>query len=117
MIVKVTVIFFVCFYWKIKKEMNVLMINGYSRRDVEKYINKDTIVLTILGIICGVILGGTVGLITVKTFDSDTITLTRKISVLGCLLCISLTAILSAITCKMALRKISRFKLTEINKA
>ena len=99
-----------------KRELIILMINGFSKKYARKYIYSDTIILTILGIICGICLGAFIGLATVKTFDSDLITLVREINIPSYLICGVLTGVLSAISCLMALSKINQFKLTDINK-
>ena len=98
-----------------KKELIVMMINGYSRKKVKTYISADTIFLTIIGIIVGIVIGVVVGFATIKTFDSDCVTIMRNINIPSYLLCGALTGLLSAISCLIALRKVNNFKLTEIN--
>lgn len=100
-----------------KRELIVLMINGFNRSDAKKYIYGDTIVLTIIGIFFGILLGITVGFATLKSLDSECVTVMRNINVPSLLLCALVTAFLTAITCLIALRKIDKFSLTDINKA
>ena len=98
-----------------KKELIVMMINGYSRKTVKSYIYGDTIVLTIIGIIIGIVLGVTVGFATIDSFTSDCVIIMKNINIPSYLLCGALTALLSAITCIIALFKVNKFKLTDIN--
>lgn len=56
-----------------------------------------------------------VGFATIKTFDSDCVTIMRNINISSYLICGALTGLLSAICCLIALKKVDRFKLTEIN--
>ena len=98
-----------------KKELIVMMINGYSRKRVKTYIYGDTIVLTVIGIIIGIIVGVIAGFATIKTFDSDCVTIMRNINIPSYLLCGTLTTLFSAISCLIALRKVDQFKLTDIN--
>lgn len=98
-----------------KKELIVMMINGYSRKRVKSYIYGDTIVLTIIGIIIGIVLGVTVGFATIDSFTSDCVIIMKNINIPSYLLCGALTALLSAITCIIALLKVKKFKLTDIN--
>ena len=50
-----------------KRELIVLMINGFSVKDAKHYISYDNIVLTAIGIIVGMLLGCIMGSITVAT--------------------------------------------------
>lgn len=100
-----------------KRELIVLMINGYERKDAKKYIYGDTIFLTIFGIIVGSILGSFAGIFTLKTFDGECVTVIQNITIPGCIICAILTAVLSGMACLIALRKIDKFELTDINKA
>lgn len=100
-----------------KRELIVLMINGYSRSEAKKYIYKDTIFLTIIGIVIGCVIGAFVGFATLETFTSDCVIMLKNINIPSYLLCGLLTAILSIGACLLALRKIDKFKLTDINKA
>ena len=98
-----------------KKELIVMMINGYSRKRVKTYIYGDTIFLSVIGVIIGILIGVSVGFATIKTFDSDCVTIMRNINIPSYLLCGLFTGVLSAISCLIALRKVDKFKLTEIN--
>lgn len=100
-----------------KRELIVLMINGYERKDAKKYIYGDTIFLTIFGIIVGSILGSFAGIFTLKTFDGECVTVIQNITIPGCIICAILTAVLSGMACLIALRKIDKFELTDVNKA
>lgn len=99
-----------------KTELIVLMINGFSRKDAKKYIYSDTILLTILGIIIGVLLGTYIGNSTIRGVESINIILLKGFNLKACLLgvigCVILTFVVSAIS----LRRIRKFKLSDINK-
>lgn len=98
-----------------KKELIVMMINGFSKKTAKKYIYLDTIILTAIGIIVGSAIGSYVGLLITQSLDSDSIyylkELDPKIYIVGA----GITSLLTYINCKIALRKVDNFKLTEIN--
>jgi hypothetical protein len=62
-----------------KRELMVLMINGFSGKDAKRYIYYDTIVLTVLGIIAGLVLGCIMGSITVGAIEPSTATFVKDI--------------------------------------
>lgn len=98
-----------------KKELITLMINGYSLKDAKKYISKDTVLLTIIGIILGLILGTIFGFISIDTFNTYYTYVCKSVDLWACLLGIANSAILSYIMCRIALRKVNKFKLSDIN--
>lgn len=98
-----------------KNEMLVMMINGYSRKDAKRYVYQDSIFLTIIGIIIGSLLGVVVGLLTINALNVDYIALLSRINVGTFLIAGAITAALSLVNCGIALRKVSKFKLTNIN--
>ncbi len=108
---------YVMFVDEKKRELIVLMINGYGRKEAKKYIYEDTIFLTIIGIIIGCLVGAIVGFATIDTFTSDCVIMLKNINIPSYILCGLFATILSVCACLLALRKISKFKLTDINKA
>jgi len=107
---------FVTFVEEKKKELIVLMINGFSLHEAKRYIYTDTIFLTIIGIIVGVIVGSIFGIATIKCFENDYLAFAHDLSSIACIAGISMAVILVFVTTLIALRKISQFSLTEINK-
>ena len=99
-----------------KRELIVLMINGFSVKDAKKYIYQDTIVLTALGIILGLILGAIMGSITVGSIEPITAFFFKGVDLPALLIGTAVTAVLAVIMSLIALRRIPAFKLTDINK-
>ncbi len=99
-----------------KRELIVLMINGFSVKDAKRYIYNDTIVLTILGIICGIILGCIMGAVTVTCIEPITASFVKDINMFAVIIGALGSAILAFIMTIIALRRIPRFDLTDINK-
>ena len=99
-----------------KRELIVLMINGFSIKDAKRYISWDSVVLTVIGIIVGIILGCVMGAITVSSIEPSTATFVKDADLMAILIGIVGSAILAFIMGKIALRRIPKFKLTDINK-
>lgn len=98
-----------------KRELIVLMINGYYLKDVKKYIYYDTIFLTILGIVFGCLFGSIMGNVSVSSFESNVLHFLHRVNYESCLIGAVVSTILTFVICLIALRKISKFKLTDIN--
>lgn len=98
-----------------KRELIVMMINGYDRGSVKKYIYGDTIFLTIIGSVIGTVVGVMVGFMTLKLFSSDCVILMHKFSMPVCVICIVATGILTTVSVMIAMRRIDGFKLRDIN--
>lgn len=99
-----------------KRELIVLMINGFSAREAKAYIYRDSIVLTILGIALGDVLGSIIGGLTVyalqptlgywiKGFNSTAI-IAGSVG----------AGVFATLVLLYALRRIPRFDLTDINR-
>ena len=99
-----------------KRELIVLMINGFSVKDAKKYIYNDSIVLTAIGIICGLILGCIMGSITVAAIEPSTGVFVKDVDLMAVIAGIVGSAVLAVIMSMIALRRIPKFELTDINK-
>ena len=99
-----------------KRELIVLMINGFSVKDAKHYISYDSIVLTVVGIVVGIILGCAMGSTTVATIEPSTAVFLKGVDPFAIAVGIVGSAILAIIMSKIALRRIPRFALTDINK-
>ncbi len=107
---------FVMFVQEKKRELIILLINGYGLKDAYRYIYLDTIILTFVGIIFGLILGSFVGNLSVSAFDGIRIYFRHGVDWIACLVGVGVTAVFSFGACLIALRQIKNFNLTDINK-
>lgn len=98
-----------------KKETIVLMINGYKKKYAKKYIYTDTIFLTIISIIIGSVFGSIVGISTTQSLDTSSSTYMVQFVPQTYILAALITLVLCFIDSLIALRKIDKYKLTEIN--
>jgi hypothetical protein len=98
-----------------KRELIVLMINGFSTGDAKAYIYRDSIVLTVVGIVLGVILGSLVGVVTVRALEPGNGWFLKTFSALAVAVGTVGAGVLSTAVLLYALRRIPRFKLSDIN--
>ncbi len=107
---------FVMFVDEKKRELITLMINGYSKKHARKYIYKDTVLLTAIGIILGVLIGIAMGHIIITSMNSDESYFLNNVNYAACLISITTTALLTFIMTKIALKRIDSFSLSDLNK-
>ena len=94
-----------------KKELTILMINGYSSKDARKYIYSDTVVLTVIGIILGVFIGNIVGNISITAFMSETIYFITGYDIKACIIGIAGTGFVAFLITHFSLKRIDKFDL------
>lgn len=99
-----------------KRELIVLMICGFSAKDAKAYIYRDSIVLTILGIILGVALGAGMGTLTVSALEPSFGFFLKSFNVLAAGAGILMSGVFSTAVLFWSLRRIPRFDLTDINR-
>ena len=106
----------VMFIQEKKRELIVLMINGFGIRDARHYISYDTCALTAVGIVAGVLLGMVSGTITVSSVEPITGVFVKDPDGMAVVVGIVGSAVLALIMALIALRRINNFKLTDINR-
>ena len=99
-----------------KRDMIILMINGYSLKEAKKYVYKDTIFLTIIGITLGCILGDFVGNWNMRVLSYMPAHFYEGVNWIAIAFGIVAAAILALINALIAMRRIKYFNLTDINK-
>ncbi|MDO4539122.1 MAG: ABC transporter permease, partial [Coriobacteriales bacterium] len=99
-----------------RRDLITLMVCGYTVRDAKRYIWRDNLVLTVLGIIVGIALGMAAGYFAVMSMEISTVTLVKAPVLRACLAGAAASAVLSAIMTLISLRSIPRLKLADINR-
>lgn len=99
-----------------KKELIVLMICGFSTKDAKAYIYRDSIALTIIGILLGVLLGAIMGGITVWALEPETGYFLKGFNGVAALVGIIGAGVFAAAVLLWSLRRIPKFDLTDINR-
>ncbi len=98
-----------------KNEIIILMINGYSRKSVEKYFYIDTLVLTVIGAVIGIVIGIINGKMSLDSFNNNATHFLNTVNIPACIIGVLFSFILSFIMCKIALKKIKNFDLSDIS--
>ena len=99
-----------------KRKLIVLMINGFSVKDAKAYIYRDSLALTVIGIILGVVLGALMGNVTVGALEPTFGSFLKGFNLLAAAVGIVGAGTFSVAVLLYALRKIPRFDLTDINR-
>lgn len=100
-----------------KYELIVMRINGYSLKDVKKYIYTDTILLSVIGIIIGILIGAAVGSLTVNSMCSRSTDFINHFSVFSSFISTVVCACFSVVMLLIALKKVEKLSLSDINKS
>ncbi len=98
-----------------KNEIIILMINGYSRKSVEKYFYIDTLILTILGTVIGLAVGIINGRMSLDSFNNNATHFLNEINIPACIIGVLFSFTLSFIMCKIALKKVKNFQCSDIS--
>lgn len=98
-----------------KRELITMMINGYSSTKVKLYIFLDTLFITLVGIIIGLIFGGFMGLKSVVAFESDAVCFLHKIPISAIVISVAAIIMIMFALSMIAQRKIDKYKLSDIN--
>ena len=99
-----------------KRELLVLRINGFSVREAQAYIYRDSIVLTLIGIALGVALGAAMGSLTVGALEPDYGHFLKGFNSKAALIGVAGAGGFATIVLFWALRRIKKFNLTDINR-
>lgn len=99
-----------------KRDLIVLMINGFSVKQAKGYIRGDTIVLTVIGILAGLLIGWLSGMLSVIAIEPDVASFLKGVDPMSLIVGTVGSAVLSTIMSFISLRRIPKFKLTDINK-
>lgn len=98
-----------------KTELITMMINGFYRKDARRYIYSDTIFLTVISVLLGMAGGVYMGHMTVASVSNNVTYFYRADPMAACLIGLFSTVTLTVTMSCIALRRINRFKLTDIN--
>jgi ABC-type antimicrobial peptide transport system permease subunit len=99
-----------------KRELIVLMICGYTTRKAKGYIWHDAAVLTVIGIVCGIVLGVVTGGLSVVSVETSDIMCMRGVNWLAVGAGALASTILSTTVLVYALKAIPGFDLSDINR-
>ena len=97
------------------KELSVMRINGFTLKETEKFVSRDNFVLTAMGIVLGWMVGAGFGYVVTLVMEVASTHYIRTPSIRACLLSGVIGAFFAYIMNKIALRRIQRLNLTDVN--
>lgn len=99
---------------KKKRELVIMRVNGFTTKEVIRYVIGDSIVTTILGTAIGLLLGAWNAYVIVRFLEQPHVMFVRTPDRLGMLFSVLITFVFSAGIHAIALRSVSRLKLTDL---
>lgn len=100
-----------------RRDLITLMVCGYSLADAKRYIWRDNVILTIIGIALGVVVGIITGIMAVVSTEVSYVSLVKTPDLVACLCGVAMSVVLSAVMTIVALRRVDRLKLPDINRS
>ena len=97
-----------------QRELTVMRINGFTTKEVIRYVSGETVFTTCCGIVLGVGLGLGLGYAILRILEQMHVQFVRTPSLLGIVLSVVITAFFSAVINAIALRKVKKLKLTDV---
>jgi len=96
-----------------QRELTVMRINGFTVKEAKNYLNRETIVTTVIGNILGVAVGALMGYIVMRFIEMPHLQFLRTPFLMGWLIGVALTVSFTAAINAFGLRKIKDLKLTD----
>ncbi len=98
-----------------KRELIIMMINGYSAGKAKLYIFLDTAFITFTGIVLGLVFGCILGLKSVTAFESDVVNFVHQIPVSVFVISAAAVALIMLVLSLIVQRRIGKFRLSDIS--
>ena len=97
------------------KELSVMRINGFTLKETENFVSRDNFMLTAMGIILGWIVGAGFGYVVTLVLEVASTHYIRTPSIKACLISGMIGAVFAYLMNRIALRRIRRLNLTDVN--
>ena len=97
-----------------KRELTIMRINGFTIKEVKRYVATETYITTAVGILLGFALGGGMAYKIIRSLEQPHIQLIRSISIPGWALAAVITAAMSILLNQFAMRNIKNLSLTDM---
>ena len=97
-----------------KRELIIMRINGFTVKEVKRYVLRETVLTTILGIISGMGMGSAIAYRIIRILEQAFFRFDRRINIIAWIIAAALTVIFTVIVNAVALRKTKTMKLTDI---
>ena len=96
------------------RELTIMRINGFTVKEVKRYLNIETIITSVIGIVLGIGVGALMGYIVIRFIEMPHAQFVRTPYVLGWLISAAITAVFSVVINKFGTRKVKDLKLTDV---
>ena len=97
------------------KELSVMRINGFTLKETKAFVSRDNFVLTTMGILLGSIIGMILGYVVTRVLEVAYTHYIRTPSIKACLIAGAIGGVFAYIMNKIALQRIKKLNLTDIN--
>ena len=95
------------------RELTIMRINGFTVKEVKRYLNTETIITSVIGILLGIGVGALMGYIVIRFIEMPHAQFVRDPYWLGWLISAVITAAFSAAITAFGTRKVKDLKLTD----
>ena len=95
------------------RELTIMRINGFTVKEVKRYLNTETIITSAVGILLGIGVGALMGYIVIRFIEMPHAQFVRDPFVLGWLISSAITAVFTIVITAFGTRKVKDLKLTD----
>ena len=99
-----------------KRELIIMRINGFSIGETKKYVYRDNIILTAIGILLGIGIGIGISIWMLNVLQGESDNFLTEPNLIACLTGAGLSIVFAIITNIIALRKIDKFKVYDLDR-
>ena len=96
------------------KELTIMRINGFTVGEVKRYLLMETVVTSLAGIVLGIVIGSVMGYSVIRNLEAPYLMFIRRVNLIAWLLAAVITVLFTLGINVIALRKIKRLKLTDV---
>ncbi len=97
-----------------KRELTIMRVNGFTVKEVIRYVAGESIATTAIGIVLGLVLGTLLTNRILSLLEGDTLQLIHSVQWSGWLFGALITVVFSVVIYAVALRKVKYLKLTDV---
>ena len=95
------------------REIATLKVLGFNSKEVNNYINREMKVLTIIGIIFGILIGNLLSKVVIQTCEVDTIMFDNSVSYVAYIYAVFLTLIFSSVINRIVKKDLHDISMVE----
>lgn len=99
-----------------KRELIIMRINGFSIGETKKYVYRDNIILTAIGILLGIGIGIGISIWMLNVLQGESDNFLTEPNLIACLTGAGLSIVFAIITNMIALRKVDKFKVYDLDR-